>query len=290
MKTISVVNYKGGVGKTTVTANLAVGLAKRGKKVLVIDIDPQTNLTFSFLRVDDWQADYSKDKTIKKWFDAIIEDSSPPPLSDLIIHINGLDIISSHLTLVDADTDLALKLTAATPRQHKSNFLKTYSYFLNALRKLDNAYDVVLFDCPPNFNTVTRNAIIASDYYFMPAKMDYLSTLGIDNMQHRIEEFISDYNEYTNDKIAPEFLGVVATMISLNQGEPISANKTYINQLKRNNVAMFNTMIRENKTLFSFPAEYGKQVIEQSHSSGSYANVVRELNMFVDEFIEKTEV
>ncbi|MCL1988397.1 MAG: AAA family ATPase [Firmicutes bacterium] len=289
MKIVSVTNYKGGVGKTTITANLAVGLAQRGKKVLVIDVDPQTNLTFSFLKVDEWQKNFEKNKTIKIWFDAIIDDQTPPPLSSLIIQRSGIDIISSHLRLIDMDIDLALKLTAASPRQHKNNFIKTYSYFRNALQDF-NDYDVVLFDCPPNMHAVTRNAIIASDYYIIPAKMDYLSTLGIDHLQHGIREFISDYNSYTKNKVFPKFLGVVATMISLNQGEPIAANKTYISELKIKNITMFDTMIRENKTLFSFPVEFGKQVIEQSHKSGSYSKVVDELHDFVDEFMQRTNL
>ncbi len=64
MKTISVINYKGGVGKTTITANLAAELAWRGETVLLIDLDPQSSLTFSFFGVDDWARDYSDKRTI----------------------------------------------------------------------------------------------------------------------------------------------------------------------------------------------------------------------------------
>jgi len=291
VKIISVINYKGGVGKTTIASNLAVGLVQRGKKVLAIDIDPQTNFTFSFLQVDEWQQKYEKTKTIKIWFDAIIDDDLAPSLKDLIIQKDGLDMITSHLKLVDMDIDLALKLTAASPRQHKTNFVKTYSHLKNALRKISKDYDIILFDCPPNFNAVTRNAMVASDYYVMPAKMDYLSTIGIDQMLLRVKEFVSDYNSYTDKRVNPKFLGVVATMISLNQGVPIAANQAYINQLKARNITVFDTMIRENKTLFSFPPlDTVKPVIAQSHNSGSYGKVVDELNAFVDEFIKRVEV
>ena len=62
MKVVSIINYKGGVGKTTITANLASEMACRGKRVLVIDLDPQTNLTFSYMKVEEWSTTYEKDK------------------------------------------------------------------------------------------------------------------------------------------------------------------------------------------------------------------------------------
>lgn len=71
MHIVSVINYKGGVGKTTVTANIASELAWQGKKVLLIDTDAQASLTFSFVTPDEWDARYKAEKTIKSWFDAI---------------------------------------------------------------------------------------------------------------------------------------------------------------------------------------------------------------------------
>ena len=87
MHVISVINYKGGVGKTTITANLAAELAWRGKDVLIIDLDPQASLTFSFIRPEEWHDDFSNSKTIKNWFDSF-SDSSSVDLNDLIISTN----------------------------------------------------------------------------------------------------------------------------------------------------------------------------------------------------------
>ena len=70
MDIVSVINYKGGVGKTTTTANLAAELAFRGKRVLILDLDAQASLTFSFIKPDDWQNNLSRDRTIKTWFDS----------------------------------------------------------------------------------------------------------------------------------------------------------------------------------------------------------------------------
>lgn len=294
MKTISVINYKGGVGKTTVTANIASEMAYRGKKVLVIDLDPQTNLTFSYMKVEQWQKHYEKNRTIKYWFDSLIDGTSPAPsFGDLIVK-KDVDIICSHLGLVDVDIELAAGLTGNTERQQRHNFLRTYSYIRNELSHLKDQYDVVLFDCPPNFSIVTKNAIVASDYYIIPAKMDYLSTLGINQLRNHIDTLVSQYNRYcegTETKpIDPNFLGVVATMISLRSGSPIIAQQYYIDALARNGVPLFSNMVRENKTLFSSAPDSGTPVVMQQYNSGTYAEVVSELENLTTEFMQKIGV
>jgi chromosome partitioning protein len=115
MKIISLINYKGGVGKTTITANLAAELAFRGCNVLVIDLDPQASLTFSFVPVDYWRDHFEKTKTIKNWYDAFIDKDRDLDLPSLIVHPskvnNGLkgkvDLICSHLNLIHVDLELA---------------------------------------------------------------------------------------------------------------------------------------------------------------------------------------
>lgn len=295
MKIVSVINYKGGVGKTTITANLAAELAHRGKRVLAIDLDPQTNLTFSFLKVDEWQKKY-EDKTIKYWFDSIIyRKKEIPSFKDLIIKVSKLDLISSHLSLVDIDMELSPMLTGTTPGQQQEYFLNTYSLIREELNQLQDDYDIVIFDCPPNFSIVTRNAIVASDYYVIPAKMDYLSTLGITQLQKRIDTLTHEYNKYCEGKrdsspINPVSLGVIATMISLYGGKPQAALQYYIDGLKRQGVTIFDKKIRENKKLYSDAAELGLPVVLQNQSGSTYANVVKELEELTTEFIQKVGI
>lgn len=295
MKVVSVINYKGGVGKTTITANLASEMVRRKKRVLVIDLDPQTNLTFSYIKVEKWHSEYEKNRTIKYWFDSIIDGTKPiPTFKELIVKNNGVDLICSHLGLIDVDIELAASLSAGTERQHKNNFIKTYSYIKNELVTLENEYDIVLFDCPPNFSIVTKNALIASDYYIVPAKMDYLSTLGINQLKNHVDSLVEQFNRYTEEdmkKTHPTFLGVIATMISVRNNKPISAQQTYVQQLKRNGINMFTSMIRENKTLYAYAPEYGIPVVCQNVSSGStYEQVVLELKKLTDEFIGKVGI
>lgn len=295
MKVVSIINYKGGVGKTTITANLASEMAGKGKRVLAIDLDPQTNLTFSYMKVEEWSSTYEKKKTIKYWFDSIIEGTRPAPsFKNLIVKKNGVDLICSHLGLIDVDIELAAGLSAGTERQHRNNFIKTYSYIKNELSMLREQYDIVLFDCPPNFSIVTKNALIASDYYIVPAKMDYLSTLGINQLKNHVVSLVKQYNDYITDegkRVNPIFLGVIATMIAVRNNEPISAQKVYIQQLKRNKITIFDSKIRENKTIYADAPEYGIPVVCQSVSPGStYDHVVSELKDLTAEFMRKVGI
>ncbi len=295
MKVVSVINYKGGVGKTTITANLASEMVRKNKRVLVIDLDPQTNLTFSYIKVEKWRSEYEKNRTIKYWFDSIIDGTRPiPTFRDLIVKNNGVDLICSHLGLIDVDIELAAGLSAGTERQHKNNFIKTYSYIKNELITLKDEYDIVLFDCPPNFSIVTKNALVASDYYVVPAKMDYLSTLGINQLKNHVDSLVEQYNHYIvedNKKTNPGFLAVIATMVSIRNNTPISAQQTYVQQLKRNKITLFDSMIRENKTIYADAPEYGIPVVCQSVSSGStYEQVVLELKRLTNEFIGKVGI
>ncbi len=296
MKTISIINYKGGVGKTTLSTNIASGLVQKGYSVLAIDLDPQTNFTFSYIKVDKWAKKYKDNMTIKTWFDSIIEDKTfdiYKTFNDLIITTDtGLDIISSHLGLIDVDMELAVGLSGSTPKQHKINFLKTYSYIRKALSRLNKKYDYVIFDCPPNFNIVTKNAIIASDYYLVPAKMDFLSTLGIHHLQNHVNALCNDYNSYCDNEnnvkpINPIFLGVIATMVQLHSGKPIASQKQYISEVISSDVYLFDSKIRTNNTFYPHASASGQPLILSTDSNHILKSLQVELNELIDEIIMK---
>src|SRR5579863_9761023 len=145
MKIISVINYKGGVGKTSLTANLGAELAWRRKRVLLIDLDAQASLTFSFITPDEWERDYEAEGTIKAWFDSF-EGGSPMPLSDLVqtpsriaqrlVGKGTLDIIYSHLGLINVDLELATSLGGANLAQAKKNFIAVHKRLASGLEEL----------------------------------------------------------------------------------------------------------------------------------------------------------
>ena len=310
MKTIAVMNYKGGVGKTTVTANLAAGIAETGKKVLLIDIDAQASLTFSFVTPDYWSKHLQDTKTLKYWFDAVSQGEVPCDLKDLIVtpdkvnveihkkNPNGkLDLISSHLGLINVDLDLATLLGGANLGQSKRNYIKVHGNLKQALNSFpEDSYDVVLIDCPPNFNIVTKNAILASDSILIPTKPDYLSTLGIDYLKRSVEELLKDYNEYlqlgdsNSQLVKTSYLGIVLTMVQEYGGEPIVSQQQYIAQLKRESIPVFDSYFKLNNTQFSSSPVEGIPVILNKTSNSTVQSIISEASSFVKEFIGKTGI
>lgn len=301
MKVVSVINYKGGVGKTTLTANIAAEMAFRGKRVLVIDLDPQTNLTFSLLRPSDWEQ-LAENRTIKALFDSLIE-GEECDLDDLIVtpsraaaKLSGkgkLHLISSHLGLINVDLELATLLGGASLKQSKQNFIKVHKSLAISLSNMDeNQYDVVLVDCPPNFNIVTKTAIVACDYILVPTKPDYLSTMGIDYLIRNTQDLVEDYNDYASEKsggevepISPAMIGVLFNMIEERNQKPISAQHAYIQQVKRHSgLHVFDSYVKHNNSLFASAPEDGVPVTLVGHRPGTHQNVVKSIEKVTAEF------
>lgn len=295
MKVVSVINYKGGVGKTTLSANLSAELAHRGNRVLMIDLDPQTSLTFSFIQPDVWIKNYAKKKTIKSWFNY---SSNKVLFKDLIIELEvskdllgELHLISSHLELINIDLELATKLGGVNLKDVKRSFIRVHQKLLQGIEQVRTMYDYIIIDCPPNFNIITKNAIVASDSILIPAKPDYLSTLGIDYLKRSVDGLVKDYNEFCEvlseddedeyNKITPVFLGVVFTMVQFYRKKPIASIRQYINQTIKLGVPVFDTYIRENKSIFADAPHYGIPVVLAKHHR---EDIIKEICNFVTDF------
>jgi chromosome partitioning protein len=270
---------------------------------LLIDLDAQASLTFSFIKPEDWIKGFAASKTIKSWFDAF-EKGKPIALSSLVytpqrikaklVGRGELDIICSHLGLINVDLDLAVKLGGASLAQAKSNFINIHHRLSAGLQEgpfLE--YDVILIDCPPNFNIVTKTAIVASDYILVPTRPDQLSTLGIDYLMRNVEKLTKDYNDYAEvdageevDKIDPKTVGIVFTMIQEYGDQPIAAQRAFINQLRRNTITpVFENYIKRNDSVFADAPVYGIPVVLNGYSSGSHQSVVDGLEGVTDNFI-----
>lgn len=309
MHVISVINYKGGVGKTTITANLGAELARRGRQVLLIDIDPQASLTFSFIPPEEWARTYADSKTLKHWFQSYEEDQ-PITLKDVIftpakiqkkldaLGAQGrLDLVSSHMELINIDLDLAVKLGGASLKDAIKNFLRIHSLLAKGIKQIEKeGYDFVLIDCPPNFNIVTKTAIIASHYLLIPVKPDYLSAVGIDSLIASYKNLLTDYNEYVNfsenkyySHISSSVLGIIFNKVKTHNEKPVAVLSYYMKKIERFELPVFQAYLREHRSLFSNEPSDGVPFILGNYGSKARGEVVREIEAFVNEFEYKLE-
>jgi chromosome partitioning protein len=223
---ISVVNHKGGCLKTTVTVNLGAALARAGKRVLVIDLDAQQNLTASLIGQIAWQ------EGTRTLFDAILDEDS---LDDFIRETptRGLDIIP--ITEDFAGADLSLVSVVGRESVLKSCLAKT--------KRLQD-YDIVLLDNAPSISLVVMNSLVASDFFFVPCSAEYLPMVGLSLLSDSIVRI---------SKLALQLkpLGVVLTLYSHN--ERICRQ---VESMLRKEIGdmLFNTKIRVNTKAKAAPS------------------------------------
>ena len=183
-KIIAVTNQKGGVGKTTTAVNTAAGIAKLGKKVLLIDIDPQGNAT-SGVGVDKRSVEYSS-------YSVMVDDVKA---EDAIVHttFDNLDLIPSGIELAAAE----IELVEADRRESK---LK------NALALIKSSYDYIFIDCPPSLGLITTNAFCAADTLLVPIQPEYYALEGLSQLMGTVRKIKRRYNQYLDIE------GVLLTM------------------------------------------------------------------------------
>lgn len=182
-KVLSTLNLKGGVGKTTISVNYAAYCGRKGRKVLLCDLDPQTNATFAVIGVDGWEA-HKGNGTVADLLGTRSHksaDGNNRTFDDVVIRDawQNVDLIPSHLDLFTIDLDMAIR----TAREYQ---LK------RALKDALGNYDIVICDCPPNLTLPTQNALAISTHFVVPVSLDYLSVLGIGLLLGRIEDLAAD--------------------------------------------------------------------------------------------------
>ena len=160
-KTVAIVNQKGGVGKTTTCVNLAAALTEAGKKVLMVDFDPQSNSTSGM----------GVDKTVSKGvYNVLIEDI---PTADALVHTKYGDVLPSNKALAGAGIELI-------GMERREFLLK------EAIGQVKDNYDFVFIDCPPSLELLTLNALCAADTILVPVQGEYFALEGLSDLMNTV--------------------------------------------------------------------------------------------------------
>ncbi len=245
-KTLAVVNLKGGVGKTTIAVNFAAYCGMQGKRTLLVDLDPQTNATFSCISSEVWQQHAKDNGTVADLLGAKTHASAEGrqrTAEDVILPgvFPGVDLIPSHLDLFTVDLDLG----GATARE---KLLK------RSLASVMSNYDVVICDCPPNLTIPTQNALALSSHYVVPVSPDFLSALGIGLLTNRVRRFCRDLEHDLT------FSGVILSKVGRDSAHREEIKDTIRRQFTGN---VFNTEIKE-RSAVSESASQGRPVFQMA--------------------------
>ncbi len=238
-RTIVIANQKGGVGKTTTTINLSASLAELGKKVLVVDMDPQGNTT-SGLGVDK-----EEENTV---YELLLEEKTLEECLRKEIFPN-LSLIPSNVNLAGAEIELVNV-------ENKENLLK------NALDQIKEDYDFILIDCPPSLNVLTINSMCAGDTVLVPIQCEYYALEGLSQLMHTIDLV----RERLNSDLEME--GVVFTMYDARTNLSLQVVENVKNNLDQ---TIYKSIIPRNVRLAEAPSHGLPITIYDTKSAGAEA-------------------
>ena len=205
-KVIALANQKGGVGKTTTTVNLGIGLARHGKKVLLIDADAQGNLTDSL----GWNEPDKLPVSLATVMSKVITEEPIEPNEGILHHAEGVDLMPANIELSAMEVSLV-------------NTMSRESVLRNYLNEVKAKYDYVLIDCMPSLGMITVNALAAADSVIIPVQAHYLPAKGMSQLLQTIGRVKKNINP--NLKID----GALITMVLRNNyGDKLRVFKTEI--------------------------------------------------------------
>lgn len=246
---ISIANQKGGVGKTTTAINLSASLASLGKKVLLIDADPQANAS-SGLGIDIRSLEFTV-------YECLIDEM---PVNQAIIktEVDSLYVLPSHIDLVGAEIELL-------------NIEKREHAMVRMVKPIVNEYDFILIDCSPSLGLITVNALTASNSVIIPVQSEYFALEGISKLLNTIKIIKSRLNPN---------LEIEGFLITMFDNRLRSANQVYTEVKKHFADLVFDTVIHRNVRLSEAPS-YGKPISlfdPESRGTLNYVELASELS------------
>lgn len=258
---LAVSNQKGGTGKTTTCENLGIGLAQEGKKVLLVDTDPQASLTVAlgYPRPDDLSF------TLSDAMEKIMTEQPIAPGEGLLHHPEGVDLMPANIML----SGLEVSLVNAMNRE------KILKQYLDTVRR---EYDFILLDCMPSLGMLTVNALAAADRVLIPVQAQYLSAKGLEQLLQTINKV----RRQINPKLKIE--GILLTMVDsrTNYAKEISA---LIREAYGSNIKVFSTDIPRSVRAAEISAE-GRSIFKHD-PKGKVAEAYRVLTKEVLSDAEK---
>ncbi len=248
-KILSITNQKGGVAKTTTSQALITGLANRGYKILGIDLDPQSNLSFAV----------GSDSNKPTIYNAL---KNEVDITDTIQNINNFDFISSNILLSGVDVEFT-----QTGREY---ILK------EKIESIKSNYDYIIIDNLPSLSLLAINSFVASDYIIIPVNSDVFSLQGIG----QLNDTINNVKKYCNNHL--EILGILMTKYHSKQKLSSNIKSTLNDMANQLNTQLFKTYIRESVAIKE--AQIQQQNLLNYDKNN---NAIIDYNTFVDELISK---
>jgi chromosome partitioning protein len=285
---ISFINYKGGVGKTSLIVNIAACLAKAGKRVLLFDFDTQSNASIWLLRLERWnKINNSSEGAVYSIFepgtvrvkDLIIKDVVEDKNGDKLLP--GLDLVPTTFNLVDLEAEFQGK-PGCPP----------YLMFQQQLAEVEDNYDYILFDCPPNILRASQCGVFCSNEIYVPANPDALSLIGFTLLVEKLVKFHRLSASFRNAEMGPPALvnGIIFNSIKANVDIEVPKMRMQLrmNQFRTvkrvgQNAKIFNTQVRDAMVVrravtLGLPVILvGQEAQQEDNVAQDYRDVVTEL-------------
>lgn len=243
---VGLINQKGGTGKTTTTINLGAALVSQGKRVLLIDLDPQGSLSYSLGIVD-------FEQSLADVFEGQLD------LRAILQEKEGVFIAPCDIRLADTE----LFLSEASEREY---------YLKKILDSIHSQYDYILIDCPPSLSILTVNALTASSLVVIPMQMEVLSLQGLDLVADTIEKIRSSVNP------ALEVGGILPVMVDKRRKLTQEIHDHIATHFE---FRIFDTMIRSNVKASEAPS-FGQSVL----SYATQSNSAKDYKSFAQAFVQ----